>query len=131
MRIRGSVIIVENKKVGLIKRGRNDSIYYVFPGGGIEKGETIEEGTKREAFEELGVKVKLNKCIATYEFNGTQYFYHSEIINGIFGTGVGEEFTNNKSERGSYQPIWVDIDKLLSIDVRPKEVAFTVFSLFK
>ncbi|MDE5055309.1 NUDIX domain-containing protein [Niallia taxi] len=131
MRIRGSVIIVENKKVGLIKRERNDSIYYVFPGGGIETGETIEEGTIREAFEELGVEVKLNKCIATYEFNGVQYFYHSEVINGIFGTGVGEEFTNNKSERGSYQPIWVDIDSLLSIDVRPKEVALTVFSLFK
>jgi len=131
MRIRGSVIIVENKKVGLIKRERNDSIYYVFPGGGIEKGETIEEGTKREAFEELGVEVKLNKCIATYEFNGAQYFYHSEIINGIFGTGVGEEFTNNKNERGTYQPIWIDIDKLLSLDIRPKEVALTVFSLFK
>ncbi|MCM3034319.1 NUDIX domain-containing protein [Niallia sp. MER 6] len=96
MRIRGSVIIVENKKVGLIKRERNDSTYYVFPGGGIEKGETIEEGTKREAFEELGVEVKLNKCIATYEYNGRQYFYHSEIINGIFGTGVGEEFTVNR-----------------------------------
>ncbi|WP_349238826.1 NUDIX domain-containing protein [Niallia sp. Man26] len=80
MRIRGSVVIVENAKVALIKRERNDSFYYVFPGGGIEKGETLEDGTKREAFEELGLEVKLNKCIATYEFNGLQYFYHCDVI---------------------------------------------------
>ena len=131
MRIRGSVVIVENTKVALIKRERNDSVYYVLPGGGSEKGETLEDGTKREAFEELGVEVKLNKCIATYEFIGLQYFYHCEIVKGIFGTGVGEEFNDNKGNRGSYSPIWVEIDKLLSIDVRPKEVALKVFALFE
>ncbi|WP_328041296.1 NUDIX hydrolase [Niallia taxi] len=125
------MVIVENTKVALIKRERNDSVYYVFPGGGIEKGETLEDGTKREAFEELGLEVKLNKCIATYEFNGLQYFYHCDVIDGIFGTGTGEEFTNTLRERGSYQPIWMDIKKLLYIDVRPKEVALKVYALFK
>ncbi len=37
--------------VGLIKRIRNGSVYYVFPGGGIEEGENPETGAKREAFE--------------------------------------------------------------------------------
>lgn len=55
MRNRGSVVIVENDKVGLIQRIRDSSVYYVFPGGGIENGETPEEGAKREAFEELVV----------------------------------------------------------------------------
>lgn len=34
---------------------------------------------------------------------GLQYFYHCEIINGIFGTGAGEEFNDNKIDRGTYQ----------------------------
>ncbi|KMY28973.1 DNA mismatch repair protein MutT [Lysinibacillus xylanilyticus] len=131
MRNRGSVVIVENDTVGLIQRIRDGSVYYVFPGGGIENGETPEEGAKREAFEELGVEVKVNECIAKVEYKGTQYFFLSEIINGMFGTGQGEEYTDKERDRGTYLPMWVDIKKLSSIDVKPKEVAIKVQSLFK
>lgn len=131
MRDRGSVVLIDNKKVGLIKRIRDGSVYYVFPGGGVEDGETPEEATKREALEELGVEVKINECIAKLEFNGTQYFFLSEIIKGTFGTGEGEEFTNKNRNRGTYFPIWIEIEKLSTIDVKPKEVALKVQSLFK
>jgi 8-oxo-dGTP diphosphatase len=125
------VVIVENKKVALIQRIREGSIYYVFPGGGIEYGETPEEGEKREAFEELGVEVKIKQCLSTLDYNGTQYFFLSGIINGTFGTGQGEEYTDNKRDRGAYLPVWVDIGSLSSINVKPKEVAMMVKSLFK
>ncbi|WP_057763080.1 NUDIX hydrolase [Cytobacillus praedii] len=131
MRDRGSVVLIDNNKVGLIKRIRDGSVYYVFPGGGVEDGETPGEATKREALEELGVEVKINECIAKLEFNGTQYFFLSEIIKGIYGTGEGEEFTNKNRNRGTYFPIWVEIEKLSTIDVKPKEVALKVQSLFK
>ncbi|MEK4130091.1 NUDIX domain-containing protein [Solibacillus sp. FSL W8-0474] len=131
MRNRGSVVIIEKDKVGLIKRIRDGSVYYVFPGGGIEKGETPEEAAKREAFEELGVEVKVNECLAKIEYNGTQYFFLSEIINGTFGTGQGEEYTDKERTRGIYLPIWIDINMLSSFNVKPREVAFKVQSFFK
>jgi len=62
MRNRASVVIVENNKVALIRRVREGLVYYVFPGGGIENGETPEEASKREAFEELGEEVQVNEC---------------------------------------------------------------------
>lgn len=130
MRDRASVIIVEKDKVALIKRIRDNSTYFVFPGGGIENGETPEEGAKREAYEELGVEVRINECLAKIEYNGTQYFFLTEIINGTFGTGQGEEYTDNKRARGIYLPTWVDIKILSSIDVKPREVALKVQSLF-
>jgi 8-oxo-dGTP diphosphatase len=34
-----------------MQRIRDRTTYYVFPGGGINQGETPEEGAKREAFE--------------------------------------------------------------------------------
>ena len=131
MRDRGSVVIIENDKVGLIKRIRDGSVYYVFPGGGIEKGETPEEAAKREAFEELGVEVKVNECLAKIEYNGTQYFFLSEIINGTFGTGQGEEYTDKGRARGIYLPIWKDVNMLSSFNVKPREVALKVQSFFK
>lgn len=123
MKNRAAVVIIEDNKVGLIKRIREGTIYYVFPGGGIEYGETPEVAAKREALEELGVEVKVNNCIAEVEFNGTQYFYSSEIIEGEFGTGHGDEYIDENRGRGTYLPVWVDLDKLSYIDVRPIEVA--------
>lgn len=131
MRNRSSVILIENNKVGLIKRVRDGSVYYVFPGGGIEKGETPEKAAKREALEELGVEVKVNECIAEVEFGGMQYFFLSEVINGTFGTGQGEEYTDGDRGRGTYLPIWVDIERLSFIRVKPSEVALMVQSLLK
>lgn len=86
---------------------------------------------QKEKFEELGVEVKVNECIAKVEYNGTQYFFLSEIIKGIFGTGQGEEYTDKERDRGTYLPMWVDLKRLSSIDVKPKEVAIKVQSLFK
>jgi 8-oxo-dGTP diphosphatase len=130
LRNRSAVVIVENDKVALMKRIRDGSIYYVFPGGGMEDRETPADGAKREALEELGVEVNVNECISDVEYNGTQYFFLSEIVSGTFGTGQGEEFTDDKRDRGTYLPVWVNINELQSIDVRPKEVALKIQSLF-
>ncbi len=47
MRNRGSAIILENNQVALIKRVRDGQVYHVFPGGGIEEGESPEQAAIR------------------------------------------------------------------------------------
>ena len=131
MRNRGSVVIIENNNVALIQRNKEGSVYYVFPGGGIERGETPEEGAKREAYEELGVYVVIHECIAKVAYNGMQYFFGAEITDGIIGTGQGEEYIDKSNERGTYLPMWVEISSLSSLDVRPREVAVKVQSFLK
>lgn len=83
---------------------------------------------KREAYEELGVKINVKACIAEIDFHGKQFFFLGEIVGGVFGTGEGKEFLD--VNKGTYNPMRVDIDDLFSIDVKPKEVAEKVQSLY-
>ena len=129
MRDRASVLIIESEKVLLIKRVRENSVYYVFPGGGIEKGETPEQAAVREAYEELGAKVNIKDLLGTVEFQGTQYFFLADITDGEAGTGQGEEYTDPQRNRGTYNPLWIHLNELPNIDVRPRAVAEKIIKL--
>jgi 8-oxo-dGTP diphosphatase len=127
LRDRGSAIIIENKKVALIKRVRDGVTYYVFPGGGIEDGETPKAATEREAYEELGVSINVKECFDIVQYNGTQYFYIANIVAGTFGTGIGEEYQDTKRDRGTYCPVWMDIKDVMDHDIRPSQVAEKIY----
>jgi 8-oxo-dGTP pyrophosphatase MutT (NUDIX family) len=130
MRNRSSSILIVNNKVALIKRVKEKCVYYVFPGGGIEDGETPEEAAVRETLEELGVEVSIREYFETVSLNGTQYYYLADIVGGEFGTGHGEEMQKNELKRGTYQPVWVDINSLITIDVKPLEISEKIQKLF-
>ncbi|MGG2065150.1 NUDIX domain-containing protein [Bacillus sp. S14(2024)] len=131
MRDRSAAIIVEEGKLALIKRIWDEEVYYVFPGGGIEEGETTEEAIIREVYEELGLHVQLQKLATTVKYNGTQYFYEAIIVGGTFGNGQGEEYVKNDRKRGEYIPIWVSVKDLLNINIKPLEVGEYVYELYE
>ncbi len=131
VRDRGSSVVIENNKVALIKRVRAGQEYYVFPGGGIEQDESPEQAAIRETFEELGVHVAIKGSLGIVNYNGVQVFFIAEIIGGTFGTGKGEEFRYECRNRGTYEPIWVELEQLSSFDVHPLEIAEKVSSLYR
>lgn len=117
---RGAVVLIEQDKVALIRREKKERVYYVFPGGKQEIGETIEQCAKREAFEELGVEVDIGELLTTVPFNGTQYYFFAKIIGGQFGTGQAEEFL--EQDGGTYLPLWLPLSELDGKTVIPYEV---------
>lgn len=123
MRIRSGAIVEIDGKIALIKRVRNNHEYYVFPGGGIEEGETPEEAAIREIKEELGIDIEIEKLLTTLTFNNRlQYYFIANYISGEFGTGIGEEFLHTNIDRGTYTPILIEKDNLRLYDIRPLEI---------
>jgi len=43
--------------------------FWFLPGGGLEQGESVEETAKREAEEELGLKIEVSQIVATFHVN--------------------------------------------------------------
>ncbi len=135
VRVRG--IIIKNDQLLLIKRVRvetgKENIYYVFPGGGLENGETLEEGVKREVLEELGIDVEVEKMRYLEKFKHTDtYFFYCKWISGDLGTGNGPEFTSAEYEnRGLYIPISIPIFELSELNVVPCEVRDLIVNDYK
>jgi 8-oxo-dGTP pyrophosphatase MutT (NUDIX family) len=123
--MRAAVVIVENGRVALIERVRDGRTYFVFPGGGVEVGETPENAAVREAEEELGVYVKLGDLInVAYGDGREQRYYLASISGGTFGTGRGTEMmTSGETAKGTYRPVWMDLNLLTEFDVRPRPLS--------
>ena len=117
MRTRAGVVLIEDNKVALIERHRAGLDYFVFPGGGVDQGESPEQAAIREATEELGIEVSIKQKIAEIHFGRTSkhIYFLVERVSGEFGSGTGEEFTDSDPdhpEEGIYIPIWMLLEKL-------------------
>lgn len=113
-------------RVGVVKR-KDYQDYYTFPGGGLEEGETLEEGTIREIKEEFGIDVKVIKKLyemQSEKFNQKEIFFLCEYIDGEFGTGDGPEFSNNPKyiDSGKYLPEIIKREDVKNILLLPSEI---------
>ena len=137
MRIRAGIILIEDNNVALIERQRAGLHYFVFPGGGVDEGESPEQAAIREAMEELGVRVAIKRKVAEVHFGlkSKQIYFLVDRISGEFGTGTGDEFTDSdpdSPEEGIYIPIWMPIEELSQHEkVFPVDVAKLVLKSVK
>jgi len=123
------VILLQDGQVALIWCEEGGETFYCFPGGRLEPGETWEEAAIREAREELGVEVRLERLVATRRLtlpgslaDGEGRFYLATAVGGVFGSGDGPEYTPGLYP-GVYIPRWVPLAELPSINVRPRQIA--------
>ena len=132
MKIRVAGIVPMNDGFVLVHRkhvvrNKDYQEYYTFPGGHLEKGDTLEEGVIREIKEEFGINVKVIKKLYELEnikLNMKEYFFLCEYVDGEFGTGEGEEFSNNPEykDSGEYIPEIVKKEEISKIVLLPLEI---------
>lgn len=75
MGIRNSAkaVIKKNSKIALIKKYDEEGFFYIFPGGGQEKGETLKKAVIRECLEELDAAVQVHELIHIREYIGENH----------------------------------------------------------
>lgn len=126
-RIRASaVIFLDDKLITVYREKMVDGIlkkYYVIPGGGVEENETIEDATKREILEEVGIEIQLtDKYFYLEKEKAEEYFYIANYISGKIGTGTGPEFTDRDVEKyGTYEIRLIEKDDIKDINLLPPE----------
>jgi 8-oxo-dGTP diphosphatase len=59
-------VVVNGEKVLIVRRKQKEGdLFWQFPGGAVEDGETDEQAVIRELREETGVRCKIIKCIGS------------------------------------------------------------------
>lgn len=126
---RSAILLIQDDHVACIERRRAGMLYYIFPGGSIEPGESVEQAAIREAKEELGLDVELGPLAASLMFGEReQSYFWASAIGGEFGSGQGPEFASPPdSAKGSYKPVWLPIATLSEYNVRPPVLAHALF----
>ena len=101
------------------------------PGGGQEEGETIEETTRREIKEELGIDIVLTDKYYEIESQGRkQFFYIARYKSGVLGTGTGREMNHKDYNKcGEYVIEIVPINKIKDINLLPNEIKEIIVSI--
>ncbi len=71
-KVSACTILTQDGKLVLLKRGIEPGLgKWVFPGGFVDRGETLEQAAIREAREEAGVDVSVKGLIGAYSYEGS------------------------------------------------------------
>lgn len=88
-------LIVQGGRIVLIKRGHAPLAgEWSIPGGMLELGETVRQGTEREALEETGLRVRAAELVGVFDRvvrdDHQRIFYHYVLIDFLCEVLSGE-----------------------------------------
>lgn len=125
-RIRAIAVIVHNGNVLLMHRINKGREYYVFPGGGVEVGETVERAVVREVQEETSLGVVIEKLLYHHiydDIDNEQFYYLCRYISGSPKLGSANELEEMTSRDDNfYHPLWVKVTNLHEMLLYPLEI---------
>jgi len=109
-------------------RDRGGEVYYDLPGGGQRQFETLEEALYRECLEETGRRVRILRLAALCEemfedpWLRAHFSEYTHRVHHIFLAELRDGAVAPPGERDYQQAasVWVPLDKLPSLDVRPR-----------
>lgn len=119
VRVSAKALIKDQDKYLVIWDKAKRKIYGDLPGGKIEFGETPEQTVVREVFEELGIKIKVEKFLGHWQFisvhSHTQVIcltFLCSLVDANHKTVVFDSSHNPACDEEIVDHAWVDKEKI-------------------
>lgn len=126
----GRVLLVEHRSFASGDPAMPES-YWILPGGGVERGETLEEAVRREMMEETGLSCRVGPLVFIKELlyphpgspdQGSRHHslslgFHCEVTGGETITGHDPEYPDD--QQMIMQVDWLPVDKLDRYELYP------------
>lgn len=118
MKVRPSVVIIENDCVLLMRYRYGQTDVYNLPGGNVDKGETLAQTVVRELQEELGIEIVVEKMILAGEV--LMPAPKNDVLHCVFLAKIAQgEPTLNPVETSALEVVWKPINTLKDLDMYP------------
>jgi ADP-ribose pyrophosphatase YjhB (NUDIX family) len=99
-------IVVNRGRILLIKNSYNNRGWDL-PGGGVHRGENLDQAAMREVFEETGIRLKGVRKIGEFE---NREEYKRDLVNVFVGATEQEEMATDYGEIETGQ--WFDLSNI-------------------
>ncbi len=125
IRVTARALIVANDAVLLVEFDDESGLHYNLPGGGVDPGETIIEGLKREAKEEASVNIKVGPLVFVIECEPSKNSSWAGPVHGlhlIFDcqlSGESRPQLPDHPDANQTAVKWVKLSELKSVELLP------------
>ncbi|WP_068718544.1 NUDIX domain-containing protein [Vibrio tritonius] len=129
-RVSALLVNSDNAEILLIKRFKDGRTYWVFPGGGVEPNETLQQAIIREVFEETMLKIDNPEAIFSVVNRGRkEHFFLVKVL--YFGPKLSPESPEFKAQHSHnlYEHTWVKLSDLSQINLVPVDAKIIVSSM--
>jgi len=96
-RVRAAGVLIKDGEVLLISHKKNEDVYWLLPGGGVNFGESLHEALRREFLEELNIDVEVKELALVCDSidpHGERHIinvcFHCNYVSGEFMLGDDE-----------------------------------------
>lgn len=116
-RIRLGAVLIEEGQLLLVRHRKEARTYWLLPGGGLECGESIAEGLKREVREETGYEAEFSRILALVETRAPDATRHIIHVVALMILGTKGERSDTDPRLDGHE--WFRAADLEGLDLRP------------
>lgn len=119
-------IVIKDNSLLVMHRNKFGQEFYSLVGGGIDLGETAAEALYREVAEEASLQITNHRLVIIEDAGnmfGIQYIYTADYVGGEPALAPDSpEAMIQAAGQNLYQPMWLSLDKLESVNLLPEEL---------